>query len=342
MKLSDFKYNLPEKLVAQYPSDERDGCRLMMVNRENKTIEQGLFSDVIDYMEEGDSLVINQTKVFPARLEGTKDKTDAKVEVFLLRELEQGLWEVLVKPARKVRVGNKLSIGDELTCDVIDNTVSGGRVVRFNYEGDFFSIVDKIGKSPLPPYIKREPEPSDKDRYQTVYAEIRGAVAAPTAGLHFTSELLKKVEEKGVKVIPIVLHLGLGSFRPVVVEDLSRHKMDSEFYDITDEAAEQINETKKNKKKVIAVGTSVVRGLETSVTSEGWAKQGRGWTDKFIYPPYDFKIVDRMITNFHLPSSTLLMLVSAFGERDLVFKAYRKAIRDKYMFYSYGDAMIIT
>ncbi len=341
MKLSDFKYNLPDKLIAQYPSDERDQCRLMILNRENSAMEEGIFADVIDYMEKGDSLVINQTKVFPARLEGSKDKTDARVEVFLLRELELGLWEVLVKPARKVRVGNRLTIGTELACDVIDNTVSGGRVVRFNYSGDFYEIVDRIGKSPLPPYIRREPEPSDKLRYQTVYARERGAVAAPTAGLHFTDPLLKKIRAKGVKIVPLTLHLGLGSFRAVVVEDLSRHKMDSEFFEISDEAAETINETMRNKHKVIAVGTSVVRALEANVTSEGWAKAGHGWTDKFIYPPYEFRIVDRMITNFHLPQSTLLMLVSAFAGRDLVFKAYRKAIRDKFMFFSYGDSMLI-
>ncbi len=342
MKLSDFKYTLPDKLIAQYPSEERDKCRLMIVNRENGAIEEGIFADVIDYMEKGDCLVINQTKVFPARLEGTKDKTDAKVEVFLLRELEQGLWEVLVKPARKVRVGNRLTIGNELACDVIDNTVSGGRVVRFNYSGDFFKIVDRIGKSPLPPYIRREPEPMDKDRYQTVYAQDRGAVAAPTAGLHFTEALLKKIAQQGVKIVTITLHLGLGSFRPVVVEDLSRHKMDSEYFDISEEAAQTINQTTRDKNKVIAVGTSVVRALEANVTSEGWAKCGHGWTDKFIYPPYDFKIVDRMITNFHLPQSTLLMLVSTFAGRDLIFKAYRKAVRDKFQFYSYGDAMLIV
>ncbi len=341
MKLSDFKYNLPDKLIAQYPSEERDQCRLMILNRETGAMEEGIFADVIDYMEKGDSLVINQTKVFPARLEGSKDKTDARVEVFLLRELELGLWEVLVKPARKVRVGNRLTIGNELACDVIDNTVSGGRVVRFNYTGDFYDIVERIGKSPLPPYIRREPEPSDKERYQTVYARDRGAVAAPTAGLHFTEALLKKIKAKGVKVVPITLHLGLGSFRTVVVEDLSRHKMDSEFFEIDEEAAETINATMRAKHKVIAVGTSVVRGLEANVTSEGWAKAGHGWTDKFIYPPYDFKIVDRMITNFHLPQSTLLMLISAFAGRDLVFKSYRKAIRDKFTFFSYGDSMLI-
>ncbi|MBN1559063.1 tRNA preQ1(34) S-adenosylmethionine ribosyltransferase-isomerase QueA [candidate division KSB1 bacterium] len=341
MKLSDFKYNLPEKLIAQYPSEKRDKCRLMLLNRQDDTIVDDVFENVHHYMEKGDCLVVNETKVFPARLEGIKDKTDAKVEVFLLRELERGLWEVLVKPARKVRVGNRLSIGNKLSCDVIDNTVSGGRVVRFNSIDNFYELVDDMGKSPLPPYIKREPEPMDKERYQTVYARIRGAVAAPTAGLHFTEALLRKLQRKGVKVAKLVLHLGLGSFRPVVVEDLGRHKMDSEYYQITQETADMINETMRDKKNVIAVGTSVVRALETSVTSEGWAKPSQGWTDKFIYPPYDFKIVDRLITNFHLPNSTLLMLVSAFASRDMIFKAYRKAVREKYQFYSYGDAMMI-
>ncbi|HNT65317.1 MAG TPA: tRNA preQ1(34) S-adenosylmethionine ribosyltransferase-isomerase QueA [bacterium] len=341
MKLSDFKYTLTEKLIAQHPSAEREKCRLMILNRAEQSIAEGIFSDIIDYLEAGDCLVINETKVFPARLEGTKDKTDARVEVFLLRELERGLWEVQVKPARKVRVGNRLSIGRELACDVIDNTVSGGRVVRFHYSGDFYEIVDKIGKSPLPPYIKRLPENEDKDRYQTVYAKHRGAVAAPTAGLHFSKKMLKKIEQKGVRIVPIVLHLGLGAFRSVMVEDLSRHKMDSEYYEISEDAATAINATKKSKKKVMAVGTSVVRALETSVTSEGWAKAGCGWTDKFIYPPYDFKIVDRLITNFHAPNSTLLMLICAFAPRDFVFKAYRKAVREKYQFLGYGDAMLI-
>jgi len=341
MKLSDFKYNLPEKLIAQYPAEKRDQARLMILDRETQKIDIKIFSDIVDYINPEDCLVINETKVFPARLMGTKDKTDAKVEIFLLRQLENGLWEVLVKPARKVRVGNRLSIGGELVCDVIDNTVSGGRVVRFNYDGDFFRIVDKLGQSPLPPYVHREPEPLDKERYQTVFARERGAVAAPTAGLHFTEELLKKLRKKGVRVVPIVLHLGLGSFRPVVVEDLSRHKMDSEYYEISEESARIINDTMKAGGKVVAVGTSTVRALETQVTSEGWVKADRGWTDKFIYPPYEFKIVDRLITNFHMPSSTLLMLVCAFAGRDFVFKAYRKAIKEKMRFFSYGDAMVI-
>jgi S-adenosylmethionine:tRNA ribosyltransferase-isomerase len=341
MKLSDFKYHLAEKLIAQYPAKSRDDSRLMILDRETKKIEEKIFRNVVDYINPEDCLVINETKVFPARLMGTKDKTDASVEIFLLRQLEGGLWEVLVKPARKVRVGNRLSIGESLVCDVIDNTVSGGRVVRFNFDGDFFKIVDDIGQSPLPPYVKREPEPMDKERYQTIYARVRGAVAAPTAGLHFTKGLLNKLKKKGVRIAPVILHLGLGSFRPVVVEDLSRHKMDSEYYEISEDSANTINDTMKKGGKVVAVGTSTVRALETQVTSEGWVKADRGWTDKFIFPPYEFRIVDRLITNFHLPASTLLMLVAAFAGRDFVFKAYRKAIKEKYRFYSYGDAMMI-
>ncbi|MCG8605361.1 tRNA preQ1(34) S-adenosylmethionine ribosyltransferase-isomerase QueA [bacterium] len=341
MKLTDFKYKLSEKLIAQYPADRRDSSRLMVLDRESQTIEEKVFSKIVGNFNEGDCLVVNETKVFPARLMGTKDKTDAQVEIFLLRELENGLWEVLVRPARKVRVGNRLSVNNKLYCDVIDNTVSGGRVVRFNYAGDFFEIVDKIGQSPLPPYIHREPTKKDKDRYQTVFARVRGAVAAPTAGLHFTEGLLKRLEKKGVKIAPIILHLGLGSFRPVVVEDLSRHKMDSEYYEISPLTANIINQTKREGGRVVAVGTSATRALESSITSEGLSKSNRGWTDKFIYPPYEFKLVDALITNFHLPSSTLLMLVCAFAGREFVFKAYRRAIREKYRFYSYGDAMLI-
>ena len=341
MKLSDFKYNLPEKLIAQYPVQKRDKSNMMVIDRENNTIEEKVFSDITKYIGPDDCLVVNETRVFPARLMGTKDKTEAKVEIFLLRQLEDGLWEVLVKPARKVRVGNRLSVGKDLACDVIDNTVSGGRVVRFNFDGDFFDIVDKLGQSPLPPYVRREPEASDKERYQTVYARVRGAVAAPTAGLHFTKDLLRRLKRKGTKIVPVVLHLGLGSFRPVIVEDLSRHKMDSEYYEISNETAETINETMKKGGKVYAVGTSVVRALETEVTSEGWVRPGRGWTDKFIFPPYEFKIVNRIITNFHMPCSTMLMLVCAFSDRDTVFKAYRRAIKLKWRFFSYGDSMLI-
>ncbi len=341
MKLSDFKYNLPDKLIAQYPLEERDASRLMVLDRENGNIEHRRFSDVTEYLNEKDILVVNETKVFPARLQGVKEKTDAKVEVFLLRELENSLWEILVKPARKVRIGNRLIINEDIFCDVIDNTVSGGRVVRFNVNGNFYNMIDRIGESPLPPYIKRPPEDIDKERYQTVYAKERGAVAAPTAGLHFTEDLLEAVKKIGVKVIPLTLHIGLGTFRPVIVEDVSRHHMDSEYYSISSESADIINKTKANGGKVIAVGTTTVRTLESAITSDSLVKESNGWTDKFIYPPYDFQIVDALITNFHLPSSTLLMLVSALAGRDFIFKAYRKAIKEKYRFYSYGDAMFI-
>lgn len=341
MKLSDFKYELPKGLIAQYPAERRDQSKLMVLDRKTETIDVRLFSDIIEYLNPHDCLVLNETRVFPARLMATKDKTDAQVEIFLLRELENSLWEVLVKPARKVRVGNRLTIAKDFVCDVIDNTVSGGRVVRFFYEGDFFEKVEKLGKSPLPPYINRESEESDKERYQTVYARVRGAVAAPTAGLHFTKKLLEKIEKKEVKIVFVLLHLGLGSFRPVMVEDFSRHKMDSEYFEITEETAQVINHTIREGGNIIAVGTSTVRVLESVVTSERFVKQMKGWTDKFIYPPYEVKIVDRLITNFHLPCSTLLMLVSAFASHDFIFKAYQKAIAEKWRFYSYGDAMLI-
>ncbi len=342
MKLSDFKYSVPEHLIAQYPPEKRDHARMMVLHRADKKIEQKMFYHLVDYLTEDDCLVINETKVFPARLIAHKDKTDAEVEVFLLRELESNLWEVLVKPARKVRIGNRLSIGKDLYCDVIDNTVSGGRVVRFNFNGNFFDIIDELGRTPLPPYIKRAANAEDKKNYQTVYAKVRGAVAAPTAGLHFTQEILDQIKAKGTRVVPMVVHVGLGSFRPVQVEELSRHKMDSEYFEIYEETARVINETKERGGRVLAVGTSTVRGLESAVASDHAIKAVSGWTDKFIYPPYDFKVVDGMVTNFHLPGSTLIMLVSAFAGKDFVFKAYRKAIREKYRFYSYGDAMFIV
>lgn len=341
MKLSDLKYNLPEKLIAQYPADKRDHSKMMVLDRKTETIDKKIFSDILDYFNDGDVLVVNETRVFPARLMATKDKTDAQVEIFLLRELEDSLWEVLVKPARKVRVGNRLTISKDVYCDVIDNTVSGGRVVRFFYEGTFFDIVEKIGRSPLPPYIDRESEDIDKERYQTVYAKTRGAVAAPTAGLHFTTKILDKLKKKGVTIVPVLLHLGLGSFRQVMVEDLSRHKMDSEYFEITEESSNLINKAIRGGKKVFGVGTSSVRVLESVVTTEGFVKPGKGWTDKFIFPPYDFKIVDHLITNFHLPSSTLIMLASAFAGRDFIFRAYQEAIDENWRFYSYGDAMLI-
>jgi S-adenosylmethionine:tRNA ribosyltransferase-isomerase len=341
MKLSDFKYELPSDLIAQYPLEKRDQSHLMVLDRKTETIETKIFSDIIDYLNAGDCLVLNETKVFPARLTATKDKTDAQVEIFLLRELENRLWEVLVKPARKVRVGNRLTVAKDFICDVIDNTVSGGRVVRFYYEGDFFETVEKLGKSPLPPYIKRESENMDKERYQTVYAKVRGAVAAPTAGLHFTKKLLEKIQKKDVKLAYVLLHLGLGSFRPVMVEDLGRHKMDSEYFEISEETTNVINQTIRDGGNIVAVGTSTIRVLESVVTSEKFVKPMKGWTDKFIYPPYEIKIVDQLVTNFHLPCSTLLMLVSAFAGRDFIFKAYQQAIEQKWRFYSYGDVMLI-
>ena len=343
LRLTDFEYNLPKTRIAQYPASRRDYCKLMVLNRKDKTIEHTKFSSIVNYMKKGDLLIVNKTQVFPARLFAMKDRTDARVEVFLLRELENDLWEVLVRPARKVRIGNKLHFTHNVVCDVIDNTVSGGRVVRFEYESDdFYKVIDRIGYAPLPPYITREADAKDKKNYQTVYASSRGAVAAPTAGLHFTEGLLNKIKKKGVKVKPIVLHIGLGTFRPVQVEDLTRHQMDSEYFEVPPETAIAINEVRDKGKRIFAVGTSTVRALETVVVSGFQVTPKRGWTDKFIYPPYDFKMTDALVTNFHQPQSTLLMLVSAFADREFIFKAYREAIKKKYNFLSYGDAMIMV
>jgi S-adenosylmethionine:tRNA ribosyltransferase-isomerase len=343
MKLSDFKYNLPKTSIAKYPVSPRDKAKLMVVNRETGEIENKVFTDVVNYMEKGDVLVVNETRVFQARLYGKKEKTNAKIEVFLLRELNatECIWDVIVDPARKVRIGNKIYFNDKLWCEVIDNTTSRGRTVRFNQPGNVFKAVEKIGLTPLPPYIKREPEASDKEDYQTVYARVDGAVAAPTAGLHFTSKLLQKAEKKGIHIVPVILHIGLGTFRPVEVEDLTKHKMDSEYFEITPKSAEIINKSKAAKHKIFVVGTSTTRALETSVTADGYVKANRGWTDKFIFPSYDFKIVDKLITNFHQEESTLMMLVSAFADTDLIMKAYKKAMKDNYRFLSYGDAMLI-
>jgi len=344
MKLSDFRYPLPRNLIAKHPVSPRDRSRLMVLDRSGEGVEDRKFSEVVQYMQKGDCLVVNETRVFQARLYGKKEKTNAKIEVFLLRELnaEENIWDVIVDPARKVRIGNKIFFDNgKLWCEVIDNTTSRGRTVRFNHKGDLFKIIDRIGMTPLPPYIKREPTKKDKDRYQTVYAKNVGAVAAPTAGLHFTKGLLSKVQKKGIKIVPVTLHVSLGSFRPVEVEDLTKHRMDSEYYEIPSETATVINKTIDNKKNVFVVGTSTCRALESSVTSDGHVKPARGWTDKFIFPPYDFKIADKLITNFHLPESTLLMMVSAFAGHDFAMKAYKKAMKDGYRFYSYGDAMLI-
>ncbi|MBO9699392.1 MAG: tRNA preQ1(34) S-adenosylmethionine ribosyltransferase-isomerase QueA [Sporocytophaga sp.] len=347
MKLSEFKFTLPSELLALYPAENRDESRLMVVNRADGTIEHRIFKDIVDYFGEGDVMVINNTKVFPARLYGNKEKTGAKIEVFLLRELNQEahLWDVLVDPARKIRVGNKLYFGDgDLVAEVIDNTTSRGRTIRFLFDGtdeEFYKTIDSLGETPLPKYIKRKAEPADRDRYQTIYAEHTGAVAAPTAGLHFTKQVMKRLEIEGVNFAPITLHVGLGTFRPVDVEDLTKHKMDSENFVVSEETAKLVNGALDNKRRVCAIGTTSVRSLESSTSANNRLKPNQGWTDKFIFPPYDFKIANALLTNFHMPESTLLMLTCAFGGYDLVMKAYKTAIKERYRFFSYGDAMLI-
>ena len=348
MKLSEFDFELPEELVAKYPTENRDESRMMVVHRETGEIEHRMFKDIIDYFDDGDVMVRNNTKVFPARMYGNKEKTGAKIEVFLLRELnrESLLWDVLVDPARKIRIGNKLYFGEDesLVAEVIDNTTSRGRTLRFLFDGtyeEFKQKITELGETPLPKYIKRPVEDEDEERYQTIYASVEGAVAAPTAGLHFSRQLLKRLELKGVDFAEITLHVGLGTFRQVEVEDLTKHKMDSEQAVISEKAVEIVNRAKLNKKKVCAVGTTSMRTIESSVSTEGLLKPYEGWTNKFIFPPYDFSIPDCMITNFHTPQSTLLMLVSAFMGHDLMIKAYKEAVKEKYRFYSYGDAMLI-
>ena len=348
MKLSEFEFNLPEKLIAEFPADQRDESRLMVVHRDSGKIEHKTFKDVIDYFDDGDVMVMNDTKVFPARMYGNKEKTGAKIEVFLLRELnrESLLWDVLVDPARKIRIGNKLYFGeeDDLVAEVIDNTTSRGRTLRFLFDGsyeEFKATITKLGQTPLPKYIHREPVPEDEERYQTIFAANEGAVAAPTAGLHFSKQLRKRLEIKGVEFTPLTLHVGLGTFRPVDVEDLTKHKMDSEELYIGEQTSKMVNQAKSNKKKVCSIGTTVTRGLESSVTVTRELKPFDGWTNKFIFPPYEFSIPDAMITNFHTPKSTLLMMISAYCGHDLLMKAYKEAIKEKYRFYSYGDAMLI-
>lgn len=348
MKLSNFGFELPEERLAEYPSENRDESRLMVLNRKEQTIEHKMFKDVIDYFDEDDVLVLNNTKVFPARLFGNKEKTGARIEVFLLRELnqEQRLWDVLVDPARKIRIGNKLYFGDDdtLVAEVIDNTTSRGRTLRFLYDGsyqEFRAKLSELGETPLPKYIKREVEPEDEERYQTIFAKNEGAVAAPTAGLHFSKHLLKRLEIKGVNFAEVTLHVGLGTFNPVEVEDLSKHKMDSEELTIEAEAVETVNKALKEKRRICAVGTTAVRAVESAVSTNGQLNEYEGWTNKFIFPPYDFSIPNAMITNFHTPKSTLLMMVSAFAGHDFMKRAYDEAIKEGYNFYSYGDAMLI-
>ncbi len=348
MKLSQFKYRLPQELIALYPSKNRDESRLMVVDRKTGKIEHRVFKEIIEYFRENDLLVFNNTKVFPARLFGNKEKTGAEIEVFLLRELnrEQRLWDVLVDPARKIRIGNKLYFGEDdvLVAEVIDNTTSRGRTLRFLYDGsyeEFKNTLYSLGETPLPKFIERPVEPEDDERYQTIFAKHEGAVAAPTAGLHFSRELLKRFEILGVGFGEITLHVGLGNFRSVDVEDLTKHKMDSERILISEEAADQVNAAKKMRNNVCAVGTTVVRTLESSVSTDGNVKPYDGWTNKFIFPPYEFSVPDMMVSNFHLPYSTLLMMVAAFGGYHLVFEAYEEAVKEKYRFGTYGDAMLI-
>lgn len=350
MKLSAFNFELPEKLIAQHPNPNRDEARLMVLDREKQTIEHKMFKDVLDYFEEDDVMIMNNTKVFPARLYGNKEKTGARIEVFLLRQLnkESLLWDVLVDPARKIRIGNKLYFTDDdsLVAEVIDNTTSRGRTIRFLFEGsyeEFKAKITELGETPIPPYIKalRDVVPEDEERYQTIYAKKEGAVAAPTAGLHFSKQLMKRLEIKGVNFAELTLHIGLGTFRTVEVEDLTKHKMDSEEAEITQAACDIVNEGIARKKRVCAVGTTVMRGIESSVSTDGTLKPFAGWTNKFIFPPYDFSIANCMITNFHTPQSTLLMMISAFAGHDLMLKAYQEAIKENYQFYSYGDAMLI-
>jgi S-adenosylmethionine:tRNA ribosyltransferase-isomerase len=347
MKLSEFKFELPQNLIANRPSENRDESRLMVLRRDTGKIEHKIFKDVVEYFGEGDVLVGNDTMVFPARLYGRKEKTGAKIEVFLLRELnaDMHLWDVLVDPARKIRVGNKLYFGNgDLVAEVIDNTTSRGRTIRFLFDGDsaaFDKVIETLGETPLPKYIKRKVEAEDKDRFQTIYAKHKGAVSAPTAGMHFTRQLLKRLQIKGVDMTYVTLHIGLGTFRPVDVEDLTKHKMDSENFIVGREAVDIVNKALDNKKRVCAVGTTTMRALESAVSANNRLKPREGWTDKFIFPPYEFKICNAMITNFHMPESTLLMMAAAFGGFEYVMEAYKVAKKEKYKFLTYGDAMLI-
>lgn len=348
MKLTQFKFDLPQELLAEYPAENRDESRLMVLDRAKGTIEHKMFKDVLDYFDDGDAFILNNTKVFPARLIGKKEKTEAQIEVFLLRELnrESLLWDVLVDPARKIRIGNKLYFGedDSLVAEVIDNTTSRGRTLRFLFDGDheeFKKTIFGMGETPIPKYIQRPVEPEDAERYQTVFASEEGAVAAPTAGLHFSKQLLKRLELKGVEFAEVTLHVGLGTFRVVEVEDLTKHKMDSEQMIIDQKACDIVNKARANKKRVCAVGTTTMRASETSVSTTGDMKPYDGWTNKFIFPPYDFNVANCMITNFHMPQSTLMMMVAAFAGYDFMIEAYQEAIKEKYRFYTYGDAMLI-
>lgn len=348
MKLSQFKFRLPEELIAQYPAEQRDEARMMVLNRATGEIEHRIFKDIINFFSDGDIFVFNDTKVFPALLYGNKEKTGARIEVFLLRELnaENKLWDVLVEPARKIRIGNKLYFGDDesMVAEVIDNTTSRGRTLRFLYDGpheEFKQTLFNLGETPLPSYIKRRIEPEDAERYQTIFAEREGAVVAPAAGMHFSRELLKRMEIKGINQAFLTVHSGLGNFREIDVEDLTKHRMDSEEMEVTQTLVDVVNGVKDANHRVCAVGTSVLRGIASAVSMGGHMKTYTGWTNKFIFPPYDFTVTDALVSNFHLPYSTMLMMVAAFGGYDLVMKAYEEAVKEKYRFGAYGDAMLI-
>lgn len=348
MKLSQFKFKLPEELIAQYPVEQRDECRMMVIDRKTGDISHHIFKEIINYFDEGDIMVFNDTKVFPARLFGNKEKTGAKIEVFLLRELneENKLWDVLVEPARKIRIGNKLYFGDDesMVAEVIDNTTSRGRTLRFLYDGsheEFKSVLFSLGQTPLPDYIKREPETEDAENYQCIFARNEGAIVAPAAGLHFSRELMKRIEIKGIEQGFLTVHSGLGNFRDIDVEDLTKHRMDSEQMEVSDRLVEQVNKVKDEGKQVCAVGASALRGIASAVSMGGKMKTYSGWTNKFIFPPYDFSVTTSLVTNFHLPYSTMLMMVTAFGGYDLVMKAYDDAVKERYRFGAYGDAMLI-
>ena len=347
-KLSNFNYTLPEKLIANKASLERDGSRMLVVDRKTGKIEHKKFNEILTYFDDKDMFVINNTKVFPARMYGNKEKTGARIEVFLLRELnsEIRLWDVLVDPARKIRIGNKLYFGDDfsLVAEVVDNTTSRGRTLRFLFDGDYTEFRNKLkelGETPIPKYLNREPDKTDRERYQTVYAKVEGAVAAPTAGLHFSKNLLKRAEIKGINLSEITLHVGLGTFKPVEVEDLSKHKMDSERLFIPEKTAIEVNQSLKDRRKICAIGTTCVRALESSVSTDNRLKPFDGWTNKFIFPTYDFRIPNCMLTNLHAPKSTLMMLVASFSGHELLMEAYKEAVKEKYKFLSYGDCMLI-
>lgn len=348
MKLTQFKFDLPLNLIAQNPTKRREDSKLMVLNRKTGNIEDRVFSDILEYFDDKDVFVVNNTKVFPARMYGRKEKTGAKIEVFLLRELNKPnrLWDVIVDPARKIRVGNKLYFGenDEMVAEVIDNTTSRGRTIKFLWDGtdeEFRNMLDFLGETPLPKYIKRKPDDLDKERYQTVYAKHEGAVAAPTAGLHFSRELIKRCEIHGIRFAETTLHTGLGTFRPIEVEDLSKHKMDAEYYHVDETACKIVNKAKLDGNRICAIGTTTMRSLESSFTADHLLKPSEGWSNMFIHPPYDFNIADSLVTNFHLPKTSLLILASAFSGYDLLMEAYKKAMKDKYRFFTYGDAMLI-